>query len=84
MEILAVMFNPALLEIPALPPIFTAAMVFLALGAANELIHRFDLERLYKASKISMRFVEPVFIAFMLVACIYLRGPGSAFIYFQF
>ncbi len=84
MEILTVMFNPALLGITALPPIFTVAMVFLALGAANELIHRFDLDRLYKASKISMRFAEPSVIAAMLVACIYLRGPGSAFIYFQF
>jgi hypothetical protein len=28
--------------------------------------------------------VEPVAPSRMIAACVYLRGPGSAFIYFQF
>jgi len=28
--------------------------------------------------------LQPAFVAVVLVACVYLRGPGSAFIYFQF
>jgi alginate O-acetyltransferase complex protein AlgI len=83
-EILVVMFNPTLLTFPDLPLLFAVAAGALALGAANEVIHRFSLERLYKPNKFSVRVLEPVYIALVLVACIYLRGPGSAFIYFQF
>jgi alginate O-acetyltransferase complex protein AlgI len=41
-----------------------------------------DRKRLPGAA--AWRWVEPVAIAGLLVAAIFLRGPGSAFIYFQF
>lgn len=84
LAILAVMFNPGLLLLPEFTNIFMVAAAFLAIGSVNELVHRFDLDRLYKPGQISMRYLEPVFIAMILVGCVYLRGPGSAFIYFQF
>jgi len=31
-----------------------------------------------------VRVAQPVMLAVLLTACVFLRGPGSAFIYFQF
>lgn len=33
---------------------------------------------------LALRRIQPVLTAFVLIACVYFRGPGSAFIYFQF
>lgn len=30
------------------------------------------------------RQFEPVFVAVLMVMCVYMRGPGDSFIYFQF
>jgi hypothetical protein len=31
-----------------------------------------------------MQVLEPVYLAMILAMCVFLRGPGAAFIYFQF
>jgi len=57
---------------------------FLALAVIIELFIYFGLASFLK-EKLSFYYrFEPVFIAFVLVICVYFRGPGSEFIYFQF
>ena len=38
----------------------------------------------YCAKQRILRVAEPVFIALIFTACVYLRGQGNTFIYFQF
>jgi alginate O-acetyltransferase complex protein AlgI len=83
-HILGIMFNPhlwggkeglagTLKELPVL-----------ALAVVWELWYFFRLDHVAWERYRLVAYLEPVGIALMFAASIYLRGPGSAFIYFQF
>lgn len=55
---------------------------FIVLIILRELYFYFNLEK--KQSLVFDKYIEPAFIAVSIAACVYLRGPGSEFIYFQF
>ena len=82
--ILASMFNPSLFVLPDLAAPFQPALVVLVLAGLGELFFYFRLNTIAAEDSLLLRFAKPLFLALLLVACIYLRGPGSAFIYFQF
>lgn len=84
LAILGIMFNPALLTWPALPTLFLTAGWFCLIAGLHELAHVTGLARACQVSAWSTRWLEPVAVALLLAGSIYLRGPGGAFIYFQF
>jgi len=45
---------------------------------------RFDIEKISLPNALPARPIQPALTAMILVACVFMRGPGSAFIYFQF
>ena len=57
---------------------------FLALAVSIELFIYFGLASFFKEKLSFYSRLEPVFISFVLAICVYFRGPGSEFIYFQF
>ena len=60
------------------------ALLFLLVALASECYSYLGLDRSAIAASRLARLAEPVLLALMIAACVYLRGPGSAFIYFQF
>lgn len=59
-------------------------LVFLAIGVARE-IYCFlgmDWRKAFNAAFVAI--AEPAILGLLIAACIYLRGPGNTFIYFQF
>lgn len=78
-QVLAYMFNPTDWSIVMDPkPLF-----FLAIGVARELFIYLSLDKAW-ASLPHHWLVEPVILSLMIASCVFLRGPGLAFIYFQF
>ena len=65
-------------------PISAAALVILGVAVAREMYFYFGLHDVTRFSMGMPRAAQPTVLAFMIVACVFLRGPGSAFIYFQF
>jgi D-alanyl-lipoteichoic acid acyltransferase DltB (MBOAT superfamily) len=58
--------------------IVTGLMILGDLGVYLGLADRWRMERRW------MRVLEPVGVSLVLLACVFFRGPGTAFIYFQF
>ncbi len=82
-EIIGIMLNPMKLGALHLRMIDKLAIFWLAVGIARELTFYFRWDALFH-HPFYEHYVEPVKLAAMLTACVYLRGVGSAFIYFQF
>lgn len=61
-----------------------ASLIFLLIAIVGELYFYLGLNRRTLLVSEPVHAVQPLVLALMIVACIYLRGPGSAFIYFQF
>ena len=85
MDILLLMFSFKNMSLSAVGSVIDLRfMLFLFIIIAREMYFYFGLD----ASKIGMSKVSvlarPAVISFMVTACIFLRGPGEAFIYFQF
>jgi len=86
-DILGKMFNPAHLN-PAVVDqlVDNAAINVLLLIFLRQLYFHFRLENkpwsILPAKQ--RRALEPVVLAILILTCVYMRGPGSAFIYFQF
>jgi len=80
--LLSIMFSPSAWNLSALAPMLPA-LPFLLIGIVWELWFLLGLDRAQWAQRAGLR-LEPAVIAALLVASIYLRGSGEAFIYFQF
>lgn len=69
----------------AAPPIGKTELAFLTLGVARELYIWLGLNTSKHLENIQwLRACEPVAVSLLFLACIFLRGTGNAFIYFQF
>jgi hypothetical protein len=64
--------------------LFYKASAFMALAVAREMYFGFGLNRLQPFAPSIRLAADQVIIILLMIACVYLRGPGSAFIYFQF
>lgn len=60
------------------------SMIFLAAAIVGELFVYLRLNEKQLIPSMWQSRLKPVLWALVIVACIYLRGPGSEFIYFQF
>jgi alginate O-acetyltransferase complex protein AlgI len=60
------------------------AAVFLLVGVLMEVVSKRHPEGLYQPPSWMGRWAEAAGVVAMLVAAVFLRGPGQAFIYFQF
>jgi alginate O-acetyltransferase complex protein AlgI len=58
------------------------ACIFLSLGMAHEFLAWVGYEKTDTVKLVTVR--EVALCVFMIAACIYLRGPGQTFVYFQF
>jgi D-alanyl-lipoteichoic acid acyltransferase DltB (MBOAT superfamily) len=54
------------------------------LAVAWQIAYHLGATRLRVAGARLLRLVEPVALAILIAACVYLRGPGRAFVYFRF
>lgn len=62
----------------------TGALLFLGLAALREFYVAVRGDLRYDGTQPWRRTLDPVVLSLMLAACVYLRGPGAEFIYFQF
>jgi D-alanyl-lipoteichoic acid acyltransferase DltB (MBOAT superfamily) len=82
-EILTIMFNITKIDLGPIIALGEIPMFFLAMGIMREVYIHSKLKKNLEAWR-GRGLLEPVLVSMMLAACVYLRGPGSAFIYFQF
>jgi D-alanyl-lipoteichoic acid acyltransferase DltB (MBOAT superfamily) len=71
----------------SLAPVFVVGvrpLVFLAVGVAMEMYFYLGIDRSRFADSRAFRAAEFILAAIMILCCVYFRGPGAAFIYFQF
>ena len=85
--ILSTMFPPGHLGLELVAETLSSsvgmtAMIALSVAAAREIYFFIGLDRLPQPTLI--RQTQPALVAALIVFCIFFRGPGSAFIYFQF
>ena len=59
-------------------------IVFIVAALFGELFVYFRFKEKLRLSPVLRGFFSPLLWALLAVACVYLRGPGSEFIYFQF
>jgi D-alanyl-lipoteichoic acid acyltransferase DltB (MBOAT superfamily) len=59
-------------------------LLLLLLAVLPELLYSFDFNLQHKIPQGIYSYAEVGGVAFLLVMCVYLRGPGLQFIYFQF
>jgi D-alanyl-lipoteichoic acid acyltransferase DltB (MBOAT superfamily) len=61
-----------------------APLFFLSVGIVTEIVaHRASVRARSEGAR-TRPFLAPLGLAALIASCIYLRGPGNAFIYFQF
>ncbi len=84
LRILGHMFDPWQWEMVRLKPLMRTTIGILALAAAREVWCFLRPEGIGLARWSGFRWLEPIALVAMLVASVYLRGPGNVFIYFQF
>jgi len=83
--ILGAMFNFANFEAGAVTArIALPALVFLGLIALRQLYFHLRLDKVSLGLGWVDQVAHAAFLALVLWSCVFLRGPGSAFIYFQF
>ena len=83
LNIISTMINPGKWDVGPLYFIDKLALFWLFIAISREAFFYFRLNEWFKGPKYE-EYGEPFVLAAMLAACVYLRGVGSAFIYFQF
>lgn len=83
-NILKIMFDFSAINLTSAYGIGRIPMAFLLVGMMREVYFFFRLDQSALMRSRGHRFAEPVILSCMIAACVFLRGPGSAFIYFQF
>lgn len=83
-SVLAVMLNPAHSTWAPVAAISLPAAIAGLLAIGRETYHYHGWGDLACWRSNAMRALEPVYLALILAMCVFLRGPGAAFIYFQF
>lgn len=74
-------FSPFMVEDWVL---FYKALALMALAAGREIYFAFGIDRMRPVTPRTRLLADQITIVAMMAACVFLRGPGSAFIYFQF
>ena len=82
-DIVSIMVNPAKWDFQPLYYVDKLAIFWLFVAILREAFFYFKLNEMFAGGKYE-EYGEPIVLAAMLAACVYLRGVGSAFIYFQF
>jgi alginate O-acetyltransferase complex protein AlgI len=82
--ILSNMFNPSLSALPLMNPIFEPALFFLIVAVLTDMFGHLRERGIPRLAPRANSILEPMGVALLLTACVFLRGPGQAFIYFQF
>ncbi|AIE86625.1 MBOAT family O-acyltransferase [Fimbriimonas ginsengisoli] len=83
-SIVATMLNPLRMSLAPLKAVDPSTYFFLLLAIAMVLNSYFGWLRNLYANNSTVRNLRPVFVALLIMVCIFWRGPGGAFIYFQF
>ena len=78
------MFSPRSMDFSAMSQIALTARFWLLVAITREGYVGFGLGERFEAAFDRYLWVEAIGIAGLLAASVLLRGPGSAFIYFQF
>ncbi len=82
-RIILTLFSPGGMDQAGLG-LLRPAFPFLALGVLWELIAALEPHKWSVTATSGWRQAQIVFTAVLIFCCVYLRGPGSAFVYFQF
>ncbi|MBI4867213.1 MAG: hypothetical protein HY816_09700 [Candidatus Wallbacteria bacterium] len=82
-RIILTLFSPGGMDQAGLG-LLRPALPFLALGVLWELIAALEPHKWSVTATSGWRQAQIVFTAVLIFCCVYLRGPGSAFVYFQF
>lgn len=82
--IIRLMFNPAARSLAPIFQVGIKPLLYLGIAGLMELYFYVRLDKSRFASSRLIAAFEPVLLAIMIAACIFFRGSGNAFIYFQF
>ncbi len=82
--IISRMFDFSSFTLQGIKLVSKPALVALAIAVLREAYFYFGLDRWMPQNARLRVAMDPVVVALILAACVYLRGPGAAFIYFQF
>ncbi len=82
LSILGFMFNAQRFDLRPLAEVGWPALFFFAMALLIVINTRWGI--LPKFSERQSQWLQPAGLAFLVLCCIYWRGPGTAFIYFQF
>lgn len=83
-QIVGSMLNPTALSLAPLKSIGAPALFFALMGTGMLLNSYFGWAPKLQSKSTTMLKLRPVVVGALAVACIFWRGPGNAFIYFQF
>ncbi|MCK4341352.1 MAG: MBOAT family protein [Phycisphaerae bacterium] len=84
-QILAAMFDFSRFNLGiALEQVGDAHLHLILIMVARQLYFHFRLDRTWRSFPRPRRMLEPVVLAGLIWACLFLRGPTAEFIYFQF
>lgn len=83
-DIIRIMFNPAARSLEPFTLVGFRPLLYLGIAGLMEMYFYFGIDRSRFASSRMVAAIEPVILALMIAACIFFRGTGNAFIYFQF
>ena len=83
-QILASMFNPIHFTDFGGVKIDNNAINVMLLILMRQLFFHFELDKRQWLTGRAKWVFEPVFLAVLIMMCVYMRGPGTAFIYFRF
>ena len=84
-KIFGIMFSPTVSIFNLLEgPNGIAPLLFFMLILLAELFFLFSLDTIAVVPRKFLSVVQPVMASLAIVACIFFRGPGEVFIYFQF
>ncbi len=84
LEIIGTLFNFRLLNFWPIWTISEIALVAMSVSILREAYFFLKLDQLAWMHRRWRAQLDPAVVGLMIAGCIYLRGPGSAFIYFQF
>lgn len=83
-RIVSIMFSFHLADWAPVAQISSMAIFVMVVGIVMEAYHYFGLNTMRIGYSRLVQVGEPVMLSLMLACCVYLQGPGNAFIYFQF
>ncbi len=83
-QIVSIMFSPNAVDMTALKEFSTTSLVLVMVVALREFYFSMGWNKLTIWENKAMMICHPIVLAVALMACVYFRGSGDAFIYFQF